>query len=152
MTQQDNEKPQTTVTPKVNELGLRGAIFLAGGGLLGVILLIVILLAFNIKTSNDIVAIVGVFTSVLGSLVGLIVGNGVGSQGKAASDKRADVAQQHATDADKKVAANKVVAGVIHDKLTKQKQGGTLKIARDSEAANADLDELSGLVKKILES
>lgn len=151
MTQQGNDKPQTSIMLKVSEVGLRGAIFLALVGLLCVILLVVILLAFDIKTSNDIVAIVGVFTSVLGSLVGLIVGNGVGSQGREASDKRADAAQQQATDANNRVATTKAVAGMMQKKLDKRAPVKGVGVAPER-GPEADFADLSDMVKQILEA
>lgn len=101
MSQEEN-KPNTNAKdaattvkdPHIEIFRIRKAFWLAIIGLLLAAVLVVVLLAFGIKTSTDIVAIVGLFTSVLGTLVGAFFGLQVGSAGKEKAEERADKAEQ----------------------------------------------------------
>jgi hypothetical protein len=99
---QEQKKPDTSIkelpTPakdsQVEIYRIKKAFWLAVFGLLLAAILVIVLLAFDIKTSNDIVAIVGLFTSVLGTLVGAFFGLQIGSAGKEKVEERADKAEQ----------------------------------------------------------
>ena len=80
--------------PQVEMFRIRKAFWLAIIGLSIAAILVIVLLAYGFKTSNDIVAIVGLFTSVLGTLVGAFFGLQIGSAGKEASEQRANKAEQ----------------------------------------------------------
>lgn len=80
--------------PEVEILRISRAFWLAVTGLLLAACLVIVLLIFGIKTSSDIVAIVGLFTSVLGTLVGAFFGLQIGSAGKEKAEERADKAEQ----------------------------------------------------------
>ncbi len=58
--------------------------------------LVIALLVAGWKASSDIVAVVGLFTSVLGTLVGAFFGLQIGSAGTAKAEDRADNAQKKA--------------------------------------------------------
>jgi hypothetical protein len=58
--------------------------------------LVIALLIAGWQASEDIVAVVGLFTSVLGTLVGAFFGLQIGSAGKAQAEERADDAQKRA--------------------------------------------------------
>lgn len=57
---------------------------------------LVIALLIAGKTSSDIAAVVGLFTSVLGTLIGAFFGLQIGSAGKDKAEERADNAQKKA--------------------------------------------------------
>jgi hypothetical protein len=91
------DKPQSDSKPKdsaIEKERIKGAFWLAIFGFSLSALLVIVLLAFGLKTSTDIVAIVGAFTSVLGTIVGAFLGSQVGSAGKAQAEERADSAQK----------------------------------------------------------
>jgi vacuolar-type H+-ATPase subunit I/STV1 len=67
---------------------IQKAFWLAVFGLFLAALLVLILLLFGIKTSSDIVAIVGLFTSVLGTLVGAFFGLQVGYAGNEKAEQK----------------------------------------------------------------
>jgi threonine/homoserine/homoserine lactone efflux protein len=79
--------------PELETLRIRKAFWLAVIGLFLAACLVIVLLAFGIKASSDIVAIVGLFTSVLGTLVGAFFGIQIGSSGKDKAESRADKAE-----------------------------------------------------------
>ncbi len=88
------ETPATAKDPQLEKYRIRKAFWLAIIGLFIAALLVLILLAFGFKESNDIVAIVGLFTSVLGTLVGAFFGLQIGAAGKEQTEQRASKAEQ----------------------------------------------------------
>jgi len=101
MTQEPNipvtpakESTTTKADPQLEKYRIRKAFWLAIIGLVIAALLVLMLLAYGFTESKDIVAIVGLFTSVLGTLVGAFFGLQIGSAGKEASDQRANKAEQ----------------------------------------------------------
>jgi hypothetical protein len=133
---------------------VKDAVWLAGIGIVLTIVLVVILLAFSIKTSNDIVAVVGSFTTLVGTLVGLIIGGGVGSQGKAAADTRADVATTNAQVSENKAtkaqADAKALAGMVKATLAKHEDKGLKAMTVDSLSIQADLQVLRDFSETLL--
>ncbi len=57
-------------------------------------MLVIVLIFAGWKSSSDITAVVGLFTSVLGTLVGAFFGMQIGSADKAKAEERADNAQK----------------------------------------------------------
>ncbi len=84
----------TNTDPQLEKYRIRKAFWLAIVGLVIAALLVLMLLAYGFTESKDIVAVVGLFTSVLGTLVGAFFGLQIGSAGKEASDQRANKAEQ----------------------------------------------------------
>ncbi len=87
------ESASITKDPQVEIFRISKAFWLAIIGLFLAALLVLVLLAFGIKQANDIVAIVGLFTSVLGTLVGAFFGLQIGSAGKEQTEQRANKAE-----------------------------------------------------------
>jgi hypothetical protein len=83
----------TQIEPQLEMFRISKAFWLAIFGLFIAAVLVLVLLAFGFKEANDIVAIVGLFTSVLGTLVGAFFGLQIGSAGKEQSDQRANKAE-----------------------------------------------------------
>ena len=81
---------------EVEKLRINKAFYLAVFGLLLAAALVVVLLVAGWKTASDITGVVGLFTSILGTLVGAFFGLQIGSAGKAKADERADNAQKKA--------------------------------------------------------
>jgi len=91
-----NDASSAAKDPQIEIYRIKKAFWLAIYGLLLAAILVFLLLLFGVKQSADIVAIVGLFTSVLGTLVGAFFGLQIGSAGKEKTEERADKA-----DADK---------------------------------------------------
>jgi len=81
----------------LERLRIKKAFWLAILGLALAAILVIVLVAAGWKTSSDIVAIVGLFTSVLGTLVGAFFGVQVGAADKARANERADNVQKKAS-------------------------------------------------------
>lgn len=79
---------------ETEKLRINRAFQLAVVGLALAAAVVGILLAAGWKTASEVTAVVGVFTSVLGTLVGAFFGLQIGSAGKEEADKRADNAQK----------------------------------------------------------
>jgi|WetSurSiteA1Bulk_404760.scaffolds.fasta_scaffold41063_2 hypothetical protein len=88
----------------VEKLRINRAFQLSLTGILLAVGLIVFLVCKNWGGAADITAVVGLFTSVLGTLVGAFFGLQIGSEGRANAEARADKAQ-------KEVEALKSVGG-----------------------------------------
>lgn len=92
------KKSKTTVTlPPINTvemLRINRAFQLAIFGLVLAAVLVIVLLCIGSFASTDIVAVVGLFTSVLGTLVGAFFGLQIGSADKSRAEDRADNAQK----------------------------------------------------------
>jgi len=152
------QEPKTGTGPQAQKdsagdiLRIRDAVYLAGGGIVLTIVLVLILLGFGWKStdSSAIVAVVGAFTTLVGTLVGYFVGGGVGSQGKAKADQRTDAANERAANAEQKAANAKAFAEVAKGKLSKHTGGGVKGFTVDSAAIQADLKELDDLSTKLL--
>lgn len=78
-------------------LRIKKAFWLSIFGLSLVAVLVIVLLAFGLRASSEIVAIVGLFTSVLGTLVGAFFGLQIGSAGKEKTQEQADSASKKAS-------------------------------------------------------
>lgn len=87
-------KAEDSATEK---LRISRAFWLSLYGLALAAALVMALLIAGWKTSSDIVAVVGLFTSVLGTLVGAFFGLQIGSAGKAEAEARATKAQNKVT-------------------------------------------------------
>lgn len=90
---QSSPKPQDSV---IEKLRINRAFWLSIFGLALAAALVIALLLAGWKVSSDIVAVVGLFTSVLGTLVGAFFGLQIGSAGTAKAEDRADNAQKKA--------------------------------------------------------
>ena len=90
---QSGPKAQDSATEK---LRIDRAFQLSVFGLTLAAALVVALLFAGLKTATDITAVVGLFTSVLGTLVGAFFGLQIGSADKAKAEERADNAQKKA--------------------------------------------------------
>jgi hypothetical protein len=95
------EGQQDTLAPKVQNdqterLRINRAFYLSVFGLSLAALLVVILILAGGRSASDITSIVGLFTSVLGTIVGAFFGLQIGSSGKAKAEERADTAQKKA--------------------------------------------------------
>lgn len=90
---QSSPKAQNNATEKFR---ISKAFWLSVFGLALAAALVIALLIAGWDTSTDIVAVVGLFTSVLGTLVGAFFGLQIGSAGKAEAEDRADNAQKKA--------------------------------------------------------
>jgi hypothetical protein len=86
-------EPQNSV---VEKLRINRAFYLSIIGLGLAAVLVVALLIAGWKAASDITAVVGLFTSVLGTLVGAFFGLQIGSADKAKAEERADNAQKKA--------------------------------------------------------
>jgi uncharacterized membrane protein len=95
MAEQPKSKDSKDSTVEI--LRINNAFYLAVIGLSLAALIVVVLLFAGFKESKDITSIVGLFTSVLGTLVGAFFGLQIGSAGKEKAEERADKAQQKAT-------------------------------------------------------
>ena len=86
-------------------------------------ILIVVLVLLGWSDSGDIVAVAGLITGVLGTLVGLFFGIQVGSEGKDQLQKQADAARNDAEKANRRyyLVRGKVAPDVI-DELAKHNQ------------------------------
>lgn len=82
--------------PEVEITRINRAFWLSVIGLGLAAALVLALLIAGWKVSSDIVAVVGLFTSVLGTLVGAFFGLQIGSAGKEKAEDRADTAQKKA--------------------------------------------------------
>jgi hypothetical protein len=85
------QSPQDTGT---EQMRIRYAFWLAVIGLGLAALLVVFLVVEGWKTASDVVAVVGLFTSVLGTLVGAFFGVQVGSAGKEKEQQAAQAANR----------------------------------------------------------
>ncbi len=81
---------------EVEKLRINKAFYLAVIGLSLSAALVVVLLAAGWKTASEITGVVGLFTSILGTLVGAFFGLQIGSADKAKVEERADNAQKKA--------------------------------------------------------
>ena len=100
----DDSNKVTTDIREVEELRIKSAFWLAIFGL-GLAALLTFVLIVNGKAANEITAVVGLFTSILGTLVGAFFGLQIGSAGTATAQQQAADAQQQATDANNKATA-----------------------------------------------
>jgi hypothetical protein len=92
-------QPQPSVKPNGGAgetYRIKMAFWLSIFGLSIAALIVIALLIAGFKTSNDIVGVVGLFTSILGTLVGLFFGVQIGSAGKTEAEQRAGDAQKNA--------------------------------------------------------
>lgn len=85
-----------TKNGEVEKLRIRLAFWLSVIGLTLAALLVVVLLRSELKTATDITSVVGLFTSVLGTLVGAFFGLQIGAAGKEKAEQRAEEAQKKA--------------------------------------------------------
>lgn len=85
-----------TPDPATEKLRIEKAFYLSVFGLLLSASLVVALLIAGWKTASDITAVVGLFTSVLGTIVGAFFGLQIGAAGKEKAEQRADDAQKKA--------------------------------------------------------
>lgn len=148
-------KPDSTINTPNSANGeifrIEKAVWLAGIGILLTLVLILILLAFGWTAGSDLVAVVGVFTSLVGTLVGYIIGGSTGSQGKESAEKRASAAQDNAMTAEKKAAKANAFSVIVKAKLTKHQEHVAKGLATDSALLQDDLRELADLSDKLLE-
>lgn len=79
---------------EVEKLRITKAFWLSVIGLTLAALLVVLLPNLGFNKATDITSIVGLFTSVLGTLVGAFFGLQIGSAGKEKAEQRADEAQK----------------------------------------------------------
>jgi len=93
MTTQPNGNAKDNDTEK---LRINRAFQLAVIGLFLAAVLVFGLLLFGWKEASDITSVVGLFTSVLGTLVGAFFGLQIGASGKEAAEERADMEAQKA--------------------------------------------------------
>jgi len=98
MTTQQNLSPPDSnkQDSAIEKLRINRAFQLSVLGLLLAAALVAALLLAGWKTAADVVSVVGLFTSVLGTLVGAFFGIQIGSEGKAKAEDRADKAQKKA--------------------------------------------------------
>lgn len=80
--------------PGIEKLRIGSAFWLSICGLGLAALLVVALVIAGWKTASDITSVVGLFTSVLGTLVGAFFGLQIGAAGKTEADERANDAQK----------------------------------------------------------
>ena len=93
----DDQPPQSdkaSTDRTLEKLRINRAFQLSIIGLALAAVLVVALLIAGWKTGSDVSAVVGLFTSVLGTLVGAFFGLQVGAADKAKVEERADNAQQ----------------------------------------------------------
>jgi len=92
MSSQPNTKPCDS---SIEKLRINRAFWLSVFGLaLAALIVLLLILWAGWKSASDVVAVVGLFTSVLGTLVGAFFGVQIGAAGKAKADERADSAQK----------------------------------------------------------
>ena len=89
---------ETGANTEVERLRINRAFWLSAYGLTLAVMLVFFLVLMGFKTSSDVTSIVGLFTSVLGTLVGAFFGLQIGSAGK-------EQAEERASDAEKKAGA-----------------------------------------------
>lgn len=137
-------------------LRVKHALYLAGAGI-GLTVLLILLLAFHWASdgASDIVAVVGVFTTLVGAVVGYFLGGGVGSQGKASSDQRANEAERQRAAGEQKVSNARAFALVANEKLGKHAGVGAKGLVAGSTVDVAevknDLRELANLSANLLQ-
>jgi len=138
-------QPNGAQTPKDNntDAKVKDAAWLGVLGVVLTVVLVVILLAYKITNSSDIVAIIGVFTTLLGTLVGTIIGNGAGSQGKAAAQQDAKQANIKASNA---TTDARVLAGTVKTMVARQNKVRTLTV----DPMQEDLKALNDLADQII--
>ena len=90
----ETDKPK--VNSEVEKLRILKAFWLSVIGLSLAALLVVILLVYGFNKASEITSVVGLFTSVLGTLVGAFFGLQIGTAGKEKAEQRADEAQKRA--------------------------------------------------------
>lgn len=91
------EQPNSPTASKTEEMRIRYAFWLAVIGLTLAVALVVFLVIYpKGYKSSDVVAVVGLFTSVLGTLVGAFFGLQIGSAGKEKADQNAQRANESA--------------------------------------------------------
>jgi len=83
-----------SIDSSVEKLRINAAFRLSIGGLGLAAVLVIVLVAVGWSVSSDIVAVVGLFTSILGALVGTFFGVQIGAGDKARAEERADNAQK----------------------------------------------------------
>jgi hypothetical protein len=98
MPEREKKKPASRTPPNgsVEKLRINRAFQLAVFGLTLSAVLAVVLLFHDSMSAAEITALVGLFTSVLGTLVGAFFGLQIGSADKAKAEERADAAQEKA--------------------------------------------------------
>jgi hypothetical protein len=90
MTDQNPKGETPTTNSIVETLRISRAFWLSIIGLILAVTLVITLIIAGWDSSSDIVAVVGLFTSVLGTLVGAFFGLQIGASGTAKAEKRAD--------------------------------------------------------------
>ncbi len=100
----DGDNKVTTNIREVEELRIKAAFWLAVIGL-GLAASLTFVLIANGKGGTEITSVVGLFTSVLGTLVGAFFGLQIGSAGTATAQQQAADAQQQTADANNKANA-----------------------------------------------
>jgi hypothetical protein len=93
-----SSRPSTTTQqqdPGTEQLRIRKAFWLSVIGLTLAASLVFLLVLSDWKTASDITAVAGLFTSVLGTLVGAFFGLQIGSSAKESAENRADTAQRN---------------------------------------------------------
>jgi hypothetical protein len=118
----DQDSTTTTAPAKDTELEIeriRKAFYLSVIGLC-LAAVLAMALVFAGQSGSDVTGIVGLFTSVLGTLVGAFFGLQIGASGKEKAEQQADDAKKEADHAQKKASA--LEALVTPDKLAKVKK------------------------------
>lgn len=109
------EKPSgdqagSTQTPGMDKLRMTLGFWLSMGGLAVAALLVVFLVLNKWTDAADITSVVGLFTSVLGTLVGAFFGLQIGAQGKEKAEEKVEKAEQKVEKERQKVQALQTVA------------------------------------------
>jgi mannose/fructose/N-acetylgalactosamine-specific phosphotransferase system component IID len=86
----------TSKDEKTEQLRITKAFQLSIIGLVLAGILVLVLLAFGLRTATDIATVVGLFTSVIGTLVGLFFGYQIGASDKGKAETRASAAEARA--------------------------------------------------------
>lgn len=99
---------ESDISSRTESMRIDCAFWLSTVGLMLAAFLVIFLVWSNFREANDIIAIVGLFTSILGTLVGSFFGLQIGSTGTvqansqaAKANERADQAMQIANEANK---------------------------------------------------
>lgn len=94
MANPSSDKPSESKDREVEKLRIERAFQFAILGFALTVLLVIALLVAGMRTSADVAAVVGLFTSVLGTIVGAFFGLQIGSAGTAKAEERAETSEK----------------------------------------------------------
>jgi len=114
-----------------------------------VLIVLVVLGTWTFNEASDIVAIVGIFTSVLGTIIGIIMGESIGSKDKAKAEERSGNAERRA---EGEGAKGKALAQMNKNKAeahkAKRANYAAFGLADLFDKEQADFDDIAGAARE----